>query len=296
MSYVYGVGDATTGSRPTPPGKGASVGLLNGKVALVTGAAGVIGADSARALAEEGARVVLTDVNSEGLEAATAALATAGHEVRGHVCDLTDEASIKELVAAAASAFGGVDILDNNAGATHLSGQDSDLLSISPELWAQSTAINLTGPMLMCRNVIPLMIERGGGAIVNISSGQSLGGDDRNTAYAAGKGGLNSLTRHLAVQYGPKGVRVNAIAPGLIVSEENQAKFPGAYRDMFVGNLSVQRLGKPEDISNAVVFLASDRSSYINGQILSIDGGFSTQLGYVGSSRQLNLAAINTKG
>ena len=272
------------------------MGLLDGKVALVTGAAGVIGADSARALAEEGSRVVLTDVNAERLEAAVAPLTAAGHEVVGTVADLTDSSSVAELVRSAVGSYGAVDILDNNAGATHLSGQDADLLSISPELWAESTAINLTAPMLLCRNVIPLMIERGGGAIDNISSGQSLGGDDRNTAYAAGKGGLNSLTRHLAVQYGPKGVRVNAIAPGLIVSEENEANFPDAYRDMFVGNLSVQRLGKPEDISNVVVFLASDRSSYINGQILSVDGGFSTQLGYVGSSRQLNLAAVNTKG
>lgn len=272
------------------------MGLLDGKVALVTGAAGVIGADTARALAAEGARVVLADVHEERLERAVSTLKGAGHEVLGHRVDLTDAASISALVEAAVAAFGGIDVLDNNAGATHLSGQDSDLLSISPELWAESTAINLTGPMHLCRNVIPLMIERGGGSIINISSGQSLGGDDRNTAYAAGKGGLNSLTRHLAVQYGPKGVRVNAIAPGLIVSAENEATFPAAYREMFVSNLSVQRLGKPEDISHAVVFLASDRSSYINGQILSIDGGFSTQLGYVGSSRQLNLAAITTKG
>lgn len=272
------------------------MGLLDGKVALVTGAAGVIGADTARALAEEGARVVLGDVDGDRLDATVSALSDAGHEVVGHRVDLTDEGSIQGLVKAAVSSFGAVDVLDNNAGATHLSGQDADLLSISPELWAESTAINLTAPMLLCRNVIPLMIERGGGSIINISSGQSLGGDDRNTAYAAGKGGLNSLTRHLAVQYGPKGIRVNAIAPGLIVSEENELKFPAAYKDMFVANLSVQRLGKPADISNAVVFLASDKSAYINGQILSIDGGFSTQLGYVGSSRQLNLAAINTKG
>lgn len=266
---------------------------LEGKVALVTGAAGMIGADTALALAEAGARVVLTDLAGDRLEATTAGLQEQGHDVASRVADITDEDSIAALVAFAVERYGRIDVLDNNAGATHLASRDGDLLGMDLELWRQSTAINVTGPMLLCRAVVPVMVEQGAGAIVNISSGQSLSGDIRNTAYAAGKAALNSLTRDIATQYGPQGIRCNAVAPGLIVAEGTP--FPEAVRQMMVDNCPVPRLGTPRDISDAVVFLASERASYITGQIISVDGGILVHLPTVAPMRAMQLGFTSTK-
>jgi NAD(P)-dependent dehydrogenase (short-subunit alcohol dehydrogenase family) len=272
------------------------VGLLDGKVAIVTGAAGVIGADTSRRLAEQGARVLLTDKDRERLEAVTANLHDTGHEVAAHPADITDEASCRAVVAAALSEFGRLDVLDNNAGATFLSPQDGDLVGTTRELWDLSVSINVTGPMLLCKHAVPAMVESGGGSIVNISSGQSLRGDIRNTAYAAGKGALNALTRHIAVQYGPQGVRCNAVAPGLIVGEQSLPFFPQPVREMFESHCSVQRLGRPEDISHVVVFLSSEQAAYITGQVITVDGGITDQLATVGPSRAMALPPTSSKG
>ncbi|MCW2608248.1 MAG: family oxidoreductase [Frankiales bacterium] len=271
------------------------MGLLDGKVALVTGAAGGIGSDTALALAEAGARVMLTDISAETLEAVTKGLRDKGFDVASAVADITDEAAVQQLVQTTVDRFGRIDVLDNNAGATGLASQDRDVVSMDLGLWQRSQAINVTGPMLLARSIVPLMIEAGGGSIINISSGQSLAGDLANTAYAAGKAALNSLTRDLAVQYGPQGVRCNAVAPGLIVTEEALAKFPAAFKGMFVDNCSVPRLGTPRDISNAVVFLASDLSSYITGQVLSVDGGITAHLPTVAPMRAMQAGWITKK-
>lgn len=270
--------------------------LLEGKVAIVTGAGGVIGADTAHVLAQNGARLVLTDLASSRVEEVAAELKDAGHEVAVRVGDITVDETAEDLVTLAMSTFGRLDVLDNNAGATYLSSQDGDLLGTTRELWETSTAINVTAPMLLCRAAVPAMVKGGGGAIVNISSGQSLRGDIRNTAYAAGKGALNSLTRHIAVQYGPQGVRCNAIAPGLILAQERRDHFPVPAREMFESNCSIQRLGEPRDISNAVLYLVSDLSSYVTGQVIAVDGGITDQLSTVGPSRAMSMSPINTKG
>lgn len=272
------------------------VGLLDGKVAIITGAGGVIGAETARVLAEHGARLVLTDLPSSQVEDVAGELRAAGHEAVARVGDITADGTAEDLVAHAISAFGRLDVLDNNAGATYLSAQDGDLLGTSRELWETSTSINVTGPMLLCRAAVPAMIDGGGGAIVNVSSGQSLRGDLRNTAYAAGKGALNSLTRHIAAQYGPQGVRCNAIAPGLIVAEERQPLFPAPVKEMFESHCSIQRLGVPRDIANAVLYLASDLSSYVTGQVITVDGGITDQLATVGPMRAMAVGAYSTKG
>jgi NAD(P)-dependent dehydrogenase (short-subunit alcohol dehydrogenase family) len=271
------------------------VGLLDGKVALVTGAAGGIGSDTCAALAEAGAQVMLTDISAEALAAVAQGLRDAGHDVDTAVADITDEDEVAQLVRTTVARFGRIDVLDNNAGATGLASEDRDVVSMDLALWQRSYAINVTGPMLLARQVVPLMTAEGGGSIINISSGQSLSGDLANTAYAAGKAALNSLTRDLAVQYGPQGVRCNAVAPGLIVPEERLAAFPAAFRDLFVDNCSVQRLGVPRDISNAVVFLASDLSSYITGQVLSVDGGITAHLPTVAPMRAMQTGWVTKK-
>ena len=158
------------------------MGLLDGKVALVTGAAGSIGSETALALAEQGARVVLTDLRAPELEAVTDRLKGQGCEVAGKAGDITCEGDIRAVVEFAIAIFGGVDILDNNAGATGFSSRDLDIPDMAIELWDQVQSINARGPMLFCKYVIPSMLARGGGSIINISSGQSLSGDVSNFA------------------------------------------------------------------------------------------------------------------
>ncbi len=252
--------------------------ILSGKVALVTGAAGGIGFETVRAMCEVGAQVVMTDIRQEPLEEAAEALRADGYEVAAKVTEITDETAVRDLLAFAVDAFGGVDILDNNAGATGNASIDQDVADMTVELWDKMLAINARGPMLLCKHALPLMVSRGGGSVINISSGQSLSGDLTNIAYAAGKAALNSLTRHIATAYGHKGVRCNAIAPGLIVPPNSAGRLPQAVHDIFVANCLVPRLGVPRDIANMAVFLASDLASYITGQVISVDGGILAHL------------------
>ena len=269
--------------------------LLEGKVALVTGAAGGIGAETCLALAEAGARIVLTDIAEEGLATVTAKLADQGYPVASQVADITDEAAVADLVAFTLATFGRIDVLDNNAGATGLTSEDGAVADMSLQTWQRAAAINVTGPMLLCKHALPAMMAGGGGSIINISSGQSLSGDLSNTAYAAGKAALNSLTRDIATQYGHQGIRCNAIAPGLIVTPEAQQRFPAAFRDMFIDNCLVPRLGHPRDIANTVVFLASDLSSYITGQVISVDGGILSHLPTVAPMKAMQSGWVTKK-
>jgi NAD(P)-dependent dehydrogenase (short-subunit alcohol dehydrogenase family) len=261
--------------------------LLTGRVALVTGAAGGIGSETVLALAEAGARVMLTDLHEEPLEQLRAALAGKGHEVAAKTADITDEASVRALVADTVSRYGRIDILDNNAGATGFTDRDRNVTDMDAAVWDQVTAINARGPMLMCKHVIPVMVDGGGGSVINISSGQSLIGDLTNLAYASGKGAVNAMTRHMATAYGPSGVRVNAIAPGLIIHPGGEDRLPKVIADLFVANCLVPRLGRPRDIADTVVFLASDMSAYITGQVISVDGGILAHLATVAPMREL---------
>jgi NAD(P)-dependent dehydrogenase (short-subunit alcohol dehydrogenase family) len=265
--------------------------LLTGRVALVTGAAGAIGAETVLALCEQGARVILTDVNAEGLHAVTERMKGQGHEVASKAGDLTSEEDIRAVVGFAAETFGGLDILDNNAGATGLAREDPGILDLSSELWDRIQAINSRGPMLFCKYALPLMLARRGGSIVNISSGQSLSGDIGNTAYACGKSALNALTRHLATAYGPQGIRVNAVAPGLIVEPGSERRLPKAILDLFIAHSLVPRLGVPRDIANMVVYLASDLAAFITGQVISVDGGILAHIPTVVEMRGFGYAA-----
>lgn len=261
--------------------------LLNGKVALVTGAAGSIGSETALALAEQGARVILTDLRAAELSAVTEHLKSQGHDVACKAGDITSEDDIRAVVGFADETFGGLDILDNNAGATGFSSRDLDIPDMPVELWDQVQSINARGPMLFCKYAIPSMLARGGGSIVNISSGQSLSGDVSNFAYASSKAAVNALTRHLATAYSPKGVRVNAIAAGLIIQPGMEQRLPAHIQEIFLSHCLVPRLGTPRDIANMVVFLASDLSSYVTGQILSVDGGFTAHLPSVADMRPI---------
>jgi NAD(P)-dependent dehydrogenase (short-subunit alcohol dehydrogenase family) len=261
--------------------------LLTGKTALVTGAAGGIGSETVLAMCEQGARVVMTDIRQELLDEVAEKLRGDGFEVATKVADITDETSVRELLKFTVDTFGGLDILDNNAGATGYSTIDHDVAEMTVDLWDTLLAINARGPMLLCKHSLPLMVARGGGSIINISSGQSLSGDLTNIGYAAGKSAVNAMTRHIATAYGPKGIRCNAIAPGLIVPPGSEGRLPQAMYDIFVANCLVPRLGRPRDIANMAVYLASDLASYITGQLISVDGGILIHLPTVVPMRDL---------
>jgi NAD(P)-dependent dehydrogenase (short-subunit alcohol dehydrogenase family) len=246
---------------------------LTGKVALVTGAAGGIGAVTAGVLAAGGARVVLSDLPETSVDQVAGELTAAGHTVVAHQADLTDEADVAALVARAVEQFGGLDIVDNNAAATLLSAGDLDVTSMSVGLWDETMAANLRGPMLVCKHAIPVMVGRGGGSIVNIASGLGLTGDFTRVAYSCSKAAVTALTRHIATAYGESGVRCNAVAPGLVETAATRTQMPEPVRQVFIDHTPLRRLGRAEDLAHIVAFLASDEAAFITGQVICVDGG-----------------------
>jgi NAD(P)-dependent dehydrogenase (short-subunit alcohol dehydrogenase family) len=248
---------------------------LDGRVAIVTGSgdpAG-IGCVTAQILASAGAKVVLADLESADLDAATAAVKEYGPAVSKSV-DISDEASVQELVEFTVDTYGRIDVLDNNAAAVnphvHL---DGAVTNLSTELWDRLFAVNARGTMLMCKHVIPKMLHAGGGSIINISSDSWSHGDDFPTAYACSKGAVVTLTKYVAAQFGLQGIRCNSISPGLMRSAKMEAELIEPIQEAFRVQTMLGRLGLASDIGHAVAFLASDAASFITGQVINVDGG-----------------------
>lgn len=250
-------------------------GRLAGKVAIVTGAASGIGRATALLMAREGAAVVVADLDAAGARAVAKEIEAAGGRALGQAADVSDEASVAEMVEAAAKRFGGLDVLHNNAAASDpaLMSRDGDVAALDLAVFERTIAVNLRGPLLGCKHAIPRMLARGGGAIVNTSSASGLVGDPVRTAYGVSKAGLDSLTRYVATQYGKRGIRCNSIAPGVIATPALAANVPPEMIAIYERSHLTPRLGRPEDIAAAVVFLASDDAAFITGQTLSVDGG-----------------------
>jgi NAD(P)-dependent dehydrogenase (short-subunit alcohol dehydrogenase family) len=248
---------------------------LASKFAIVTGAASGIGAEIARALAAQGASVVVADLNAEGAAAHAAALRAQGLTADSIRADIGDEASLAALFDFAVRTMGGLDILCNNAADTLMSStRDGVVERMSSEVWDATMRVNLRGTMLACKFAIPHLRFRGGGAIVNISSGAALAGASGYTAYAVSKAGIVTLTQYLATQHGKEGIRCNAIAPGLIVTPATESTYAsGEVGARMLRHHLSRRLGRPADIAAAVVFLASDEAEFINGHLLCVDGG-----------------------
>lgn len=251
---------------------------LEGKVAIVTGGAGGIGVATVASLAEAGAQVVVSDVSAAGVAEVVDTLTGQGLKVAGHVVDVSNEDSVRELVQFTVDTFGGVDILDNNAALVSAIKRDRDVVNMPVELWDEVMAVNLRGPMLLCKHTVPIMIERGGGSIINIASGQGLSGDRTMVAYGSSKGGLIALTRFVAAAYGENGIRCNTVAPGLIKTPALDADMPEFVQDKIRAHNLVPRLGTPVDVAGIVTFLASPAASFITGQLISVDGGFLSHL------------------
>jgi NAD(P)-dependent dehydrogenase (short-subunit alcohol dehydrogenase family) len=253
-----------------------AAGRLAGKVAVVTGAAKGQGEGVARTFAAEGAKVALLDVLDDAGGAVAAEIARAGGEARYVHCDVSREADVRSAIDETAAAYGGVDVLYNNAAVCAFFRKIADL---SAEDWDRTLAINLRGPFLCAKHALPHLVARGGGAIINISSHGAFQASPIGCAdYGVAKGGLITLTYYLASEYGADGVRANCIAPGPVPTDLNRLFLddPGA-RKMTEAMIPLGRVGSIDDIARAAVFLASDEARWISGAVLRVDGGIVVQ-------------------
>ena len=248
---------------------------LTDKVCVVTGAASGIGAALAQEFAKQGARVVLLDRDATGLQQREQEFKAQGHEVLALAVDVSQAESTVQAAEQVLAHWGRVDVLVNNAGLLRAGG----LNEVSLDDWNQVLAINLTGYLLCARAFSPAMLQQGHGSIVNVASISGLFPQTGSGAYSASKAGVLQLSRQMAVEWGPHGVRSNAICPGMIRTALS-AKFyevPG-FEAKRAAVTASRRIGEPIDIANVALFLASDRSSYVNGAELVTDGGMSCML------------------
>ena len=249
-----------------------AAGALDGKVAIVTGAARGIGAATATHLARLGARVAVTDKDGEGARSLAEALGADGHEAVGMDCDVAEPTAVAAMVAAVRERFGGVDLLDHNAAWTDFR-SDLDAGEVDLDTWDRVLRTNTTGGLVLVRRVLPIMQERGGGAIVLISSGSASIGEHRRVAYGVSKAAIEQLGRHVAARYGRDGIRCNVVAPGFILTDTAARGVPEAGRARLAEQNPLGRLGTPDDIAHAVGFLLSESAAFVNGQVLRVDGG-----------------------
>ena len=239
------------------------------KVALVTGAARGIGLATAKRFLAEGWRVALLDIEGELLRDAVAGLANPDDTLALH-CDVSDPVAVAAAVTVLEQRFGRLDALVNNAGVAVF----APLLDTSDEDWNRILSVNLTGPFLCTKAAAPLMREHGGGAVVNITSISAVRASTLRSAYGTSKAGLAHLTKQLAVELGALGIRVNGVAPGPVETAMAKAVHTPEIRADYHDAIPLNRYGLEEELAEAVFFLCSDRSSYITGQILAVDGGF----------------------
>ena len=244
---------------------------VTGKTAIVTGAGTGIGRATALLLAERGARVVAAGLQPEALGEAVEAITAGGGEAIAVDADVSDPAASEQVATSAQDAFGGTDVLVNNA-AVYPIGPWHEM---DAEQWDAVFATNIRGYFLMARAVRPQMIARGGGAVVNVSSVTFFTGNALLLAYVASKGAVIGFTRALAREAGPDGIRANAVAPGAFptAATEIHADQEGLWREVLEGQ-SIKRRGEVEDVARAIAFFASDDSSFISGQTLLVDGGW----------------------
>ncbi|WP_210480952.1 SDR family NAD(P)-dependent oxidoreductase [Naasia sp. SYSU D00948] len=249
------------------------MGRVEGKVAVVTGVGPGIGSAIPRTLAREGASVVLVSRGGPALKETAGELEESGAAVAVVEGDVSRRSTWDDIASAAEKSFGGVDIVVNSAATAHW----ANILEVSEDQWDHTMGVNLKSVYLSCQTFIPQMIERGGGVFVNISSVNGLIANPRLVDYAASKSGIHGLTRNVALDFGRQGIRANVIAPGAIFTDEAEAEMDEEEVRSTRDNYVVGRWGKPQDIADAALFLASDEASFITGAILPVDGGLIIQ-------------------
>jgi NAD(P)-dependent dehydrogenase (short-subunit alcohol dehydrogenase family) len=242
---------------------------LSNKVAIVTGAARGVGAVYAQALAQSGAQVIVADINASGAEATAAALRAAGHVAHGCGVDITDPEQTQKMAALAQAQCGGVDILVNNA--AFMKAVGAPLLTYPLELWRATMDVNVSGTLHCIRAVAPLMIARGGGRIVNQTS---VGAYEGGHAYGISKLAVQGMTVWFAQELGAKGITVNCIAPGMINTPAGDAARPPSMLQALAPIIPLKPLGEPEDLVGTLLYLVSDASAWVTGQIIRVDGGW----------------------
>jgi len=250
---------------------------LTDKVVVVAGGGSGIGAATACRLGEEGAAVVVGDLDGDAAQAVADEVRDGGGRALGVQFDIVDDHSVGALVAAAVQEFGGVDHLHANAAdlSPENIGRDSDALTVPLDVFDHTLEVNLRGHLLCTRHVLPLLLARGGGAIVYTSSAAGHIGEPERPSYGVSKAGINAIVRHVASRWGREGIRANAVAPGLVVTPRMAETVAAEFTQYALGVGRSPRLGRPDDIAAMVSFLMSDDGEWVNGQVLSVDGGAS---------------------
>jgi 3-oxoacyl-[acyl-carrier protein] reductase len=248
---------------------------LAGKTALITGGAGRLGSEDAHVLAEEGAHVVVLDVDGDSAERVAEEIADAGGEADAVECDLTDREEVGDTVAALREETGGIDVLVNNAGLVDAAGKVGDL---DPELWDRDMAVNVTGAFNVTREVFPAMCERGWGRVITMASVAGTLGSFGQVSYSASKSALTGFAKTLALEGAPHGVTSNALAPSIVVgmladlSPEELEQFNPQYERLRAAT-PMGELGREEDVAPLVAYLASEQARYVTGQVIGVTGG-----------------------
>jgi len=247
---------------------------LEGKKAIVTGGAGGIGRATSLAFAAEGAAVAVVDLNAEAAQAVADEIRDAGGTAIAIAADVSSEAEIERIVATTVADLGGIDVVFNNAGII----RRTTAVETTVEEWDRVFGVNVRAIFLMCKHAVPVMAASGGGSIINTGSGWGLKGGGQAISYCASKGAVVNMTRALAIDHGPQGIRVNSVNPGDVDTGmlRDEARQLGQAESGFLAEAAdrpLQRMGQPREIAAAVVWLAGDESSYVTGSALVVDGG-----------------------
>jgi NAD(P)-dependent dehydrogenase (short-subunit alcohol dehydrogenase family) len=246
---------------------------LAGRSVVIAGGGSGIGAATALRLAGHGARVVIGDLSAERAHAVAAQITAGGGEAVGQAFDVVEEDSVRALIVTAVDRYGGLDGMHVNAADLDAVLRDTDAVEVSLDVVDRTLAVNLRGHLLCTRHAVPALLAGGGGGIVYTSSGAAFMGEPSRVAYAMSKSGLHALLRHVASRWGKQGIRANAVAPGLVMTDAVRRAMSVEAREQVLAITRSPRLGEPEDIAAAVAFLLSADGEWINGQVLAVDGG-----------------------